>query len=546
MFCRKFPAGTFLLLALIVCLAIPSMATTWTVSDLADDGTSGTLRYIIAEAASGDTIIFSVTGTITLTSGQLEISQSLTITGPGATSLFINGNYAGVNVFEIDSGATVSISGVTIENAAGGNGGSGIANSGTLTLTNSTVSGTGSEAPYGEGGINNSGTLTVTNSTISGNYGPNGGGINNSGTLTVTNSTFSGNNGFSPGGGGGIFNGSFGTATVTNSTFSGNSGGRSGHGSGGISNSGTLTVTNSTFSGNNGGGSGTAIGGGGISNGGTLTVSFSTFSGNSTSAPSGIGSGTVTVKSTLLANGSSGGNCSNSGTAFTSDGYNLSDDTSCTSFFTATGDNNDPTGGAGLSSSGLQNIGGPTDTIALLPTSPAVNAIPPADCTTVAGVLVTTDQRGVTRPQGSGCDIGAYELVQSIPFSALSAKLAATIGGPLPGFVLDVNFTLGASSTGITPLTQPVTLTVGTYSVTIPAGSFSELKDGTYYYLGKINKVGLLVTIVPLGGDRFSLIAAAGPVTLADSNPVSVTITIGEDTGNVAVTATFIKLPVPK
>jgi hypothetical protein len=108
-----------------------------------------------------------------------------------------------------------------------------------------------------------------------------------------------------------------------------------------------------------------------------------------------------------------GGNCRQNGTAI-SHGHNLSSDGSCSSFFTATGDLNGAP--AGLDPAGLQNNGGPTQTIALLSTSPAVDHIPVSptnDCTAVDGTTpIATDQRGVPRPQASGCDIGAYELVQ--------------------------------------------------------------------------------------------------------------------------------------
>jgi len=108
-----------------------------------------------------------------------------------------------------------------------------------------------------------------------------------------------------------------------------------------------------------------------------------------------------------LAGQTSGGNCYDQGGSPSSDGYNLSDDSTC-SFLTQTGDQNDSTT-AGLSPSGLQNNGGPTETIALLPTSSAVGAIPPSACTDAFGNRVSTDQRGIRRPQGR-CDIGAYEL----------------------------------------------------------------------------------------------------------------------------------------
>jgi hypothetical protein len=75
---------------------------------------------------------------------------------------------------------------------------------------------------------------------------------------------------------------------------------------------------------------------------------------------------------------------------------------------------------ADLSPSGLQNNGGPTQTIALLSTSPAINAIPPAVCTDASGNPVLTDQRGVARPQASGCDIGAFEFVPFVSPSNLN------------------------------------------------------------------------------------------------------------------------------
>ena len=195
----------------------------FTVTNTADIG-AGSLRQAIdgANAAAGaDTIEFagSLNGdTITLGGSQLSITGDLTISGPGASALTVSGNNAS-RVFSIGTGATVYISGLRI---IGGNtsNGAGIFVNGTLTLTNSTVS--GNTAVTEGGGIFNFGTLTVIGSTISGNSGTNGGGIENQGTATVTNSTVSGNAASLLGGG--IHN--LGpNLTVRNTTIAGNLGG---------------------------------------------------------------------------------------------------------------------------------------------------------------------------------------------------------------------------------------------------------------------------------------------------------------------------------
>jgi len=182
----------------------------------------------------------------------------------------------------------------------------------------------------GGGGVNSTGTLTVTNCAFSGNAANSGGGIASSGMLTVTNSTFSSNSASDFGGG--IFNG--GMLTVTHSTFSSNS--ATNFYGGGIFNGGTLTVTNSTFSGNS------AAFGGGIANDGptaSASVTNSTFSGNSAGDGDGVDNlnGSVTLKGTILANESSG-NC-----IFTINdaGYNISDDNTCG--FSGTSINNSTT-----------------------------------------------------------------------------------------------------------------------------------------------------------------------------------------------------------
>jgi hypothetical protein len=251
---------------------------TLTVTNNLDNGSVGSLRYEIGQAHKGDTIAFapSLAGqTITLGASELDITKSLTIQGPGAGLLTINGgrdpanpNPTGVRVFAVEKNANVTLSGLTI---TGGEGrasvfyaslnddkGGGILNLGTLTVSGCTVSGNyANTANYGYGGgIYNAGILTVTGSTVSSNsVGPDpksdvwgapngyGGGIYNAGTLTVTGSTVSSN--FADPDGGGIYNA--GTATVSGCTLSSN--GAYSYG-GAIYNAGTLTVSNCTFNGN--------------------------------------------------------------------------------------------------------------------------------------------------------------------------------------------------------------------------------------------------------------------------------------------------------
>jgi len=216
-----------------------------------------TLRDAIAAATAikggsitFDPAVFGTAQTITLT-GTLTISGNMSIAGPGANLLAVSGNSA-FPVFYVNGGVTAAISGLTVTKGYGVY----------------AISADG-------GGIINQGTLTLSNSTVSGNSGGNsgsGGGLDNNGTMAVIDCTFSGNS-TAAGFGGGIMN--FNTLTVSNSTFSGNSA-QSGYEGGGIHNDGTLTVSNSTISGNTGG----FLGGGGIGNSGTMTLNNSIVAGN--------------------------------------------------------------------------------------------------------------------------------------------------------------------------------------------------------------------------------------------------------------------------
>jgi hypothetical protein len=255
------------------------------VSNAGDSG-PGSLRAAIEQAnATPDTITFapSVTGTITLTSSLMDLSKDITIQGPGPKVLAVAHSAApgtpAFRIFNVTVSAHVTISGLAITGGRvdnSGNGG-GIANTGTLTVTDCFFSdNAANNVNPGGGGIANSGALTVTNSTFSGNSSGQGGGIDNTGTATVTGSAFSRNTAaFSGGGiansgvlmvtsstlsgnsveigvGGGIFNYNSGTATVTGCTLNGNKSASAFLGGGGIFNtgSGALTVVNTTLSDN--------------------------------------------------------------------------------------------------------------------------------------------------------------------------------------------------------------------------------------------------------------------------------------------------------
>src|SRR6266566_1197884 len=348
---------------LVVLLAVQTaVANTTTVTSTADSG-AGTLRAALASTANGDTINLSVTGAITLTSGELVVTRNVTITGPGPSHLAVNGNHA-CRVFHIGSNTVVSISGLSINNGSArywcdtALGGGIWNNHATLTVSNCVLS--GNLADFGGGGIGNFGigasgnaSLTIINTTLSGNSSDQGGGILNDGgrggsaSLQIVNSTLSGNSARL---GGGILNSVFtsGMASlqIVNSTLSGNTATELG---GGIDNANlggsaaSVSIFNSTLSGDS------ARAGGCIINIGEYGPTNRTEYG-----PANLEIGSSILKAGL------GGNIVNFSGKVASDGYNLSSDDGG-GFFAAIADeiNTDPMLGP------LQDNGGPTFTHAL-------------------------------------------------------------------------------------------------------------------------------------------------------------------------------------
>ena len=211
----------------VVAQVVIACTTNPVVTSTADSG-AGTLREALANVCSDNTITFNLAGagphTITLTTGELVVGKNVTINNNSGEKITISGNNAS-RVFNINSGKTANIIGLTI---SGGSAASGAAvlNDGTLTLVNSLI--TGNNSSGGGGGIGNSATgiLTLINTTISGNNAAtSGGGISTDGTLTIINSTITNNTADSDnnasGTGGGIFVNA-GTTTLKNTIVAGN------------------------------------------------------------------------------------------------------------------------------------------------------------------------------------------------------------------------------------------------------------------------------------------------------------------------------------
>jgi hypothetical protein len=396
---------------------------------------------------TGDTTVVTISG-MTISNGNAvgdfgggilnDDDGNLTV-----TDSTISGNTADLDGGGIDNDGegNLTVTGSTISGNTAGSDGGGIQTDttpGTVTVTDSTISGNTAERG---GGIHNGddGAVTVTGSTISdntasGSFDGDGGGIfsNHNSNLTVTGSTISDNTAASSsfgGNGGGIYydNSDDATLTVTDSTISGNTAAASSDatqgGEGGgiwsdtdiVANS--TTITNSTISGNTADGD-SALGGGVYNSDGLTVIEFSTITNNT--APAGGGSGvasfgdtftrTEVLSSIISANlGTDVDFVSGTTNSFVSGGFNLigdgnaigdNDPTTPDNPFNQTGDKID-VADPGLDP--LDSYGGPTQTHRLQSDSLALDAAtrcpPPA-----------TDQRGVERPQGPACDIGAYEV----------------------------------------------------------------------------------------------------------------------------------------
>jgi hypothetical protein len=348
------------------------------------DGGAGSLRAVIANACAGSTITFAVGGTINLTSGELLISKSLTINGPGANLLKVQRSVApgtpNFRIFHI-ANAQVAISG--------------------LTITNGQVSGGAFPGNSGGGILNEENTLTLSNCVLSGNKSSLHGGaiLNYRGAVNLARCTLDQNSAAASGG------------AILNADYDG-----------GAANEANLTLTNCTLNQNQAGQYGGTIYNDGTSSGyATVTLTNCTLNQNTAALlaggiyndalnPGSSGIASVSLKNTILRAGASGANLVNDNGTISSGGHNLSSDaaggpagTGPGGFLNGPGDirNTDPQ----LDPGGAANNGGSVTTVALLAASPTINGSDPS--------APPRDQRGYIRPDAP--DVGAFEFGGTIP-----------------------------------------------------------------------------------------------------------------------------------
>ncbi|PSO47754.1 MAG: hypothetical protein BRC33_11710 [Cyanobacteria bacterium SW_9_44_58] len=473
-----------------------------------NDSGNGSLRSAIAQAnnSEGEDIITFVnlrSETINLTSGELEITDSVNIEGLGTNQLTVD---AGGNsgVFQIDDGESenvidVAISGLKISGGSVSikNNGGGIFNQENLTLTDAIVSRNFSGS--NGGGIYNKGNLTITKSTISDNSSNlSGGGIYSQDSITITNSTISDNSASSRGGG--IFN-EDGIATITNSTISGNIATFGG----GFNNfRGNANLINSTFSGNS------AIGkngvGGGISNyNGNASLSNSTVSGNSASNKGGgifNYSSVTSLTNSIVANSTNGDIFFNNSSSIKNQGVNLVEDRS---LIRENIINQDP------NLSPLQDNGGFTLTQIPLANSPAldtgINSFIVPDTSDLNGnenskEPIPFDQRGsifFDRIVNETVDLGAAEvqdetLARPVAIDIADFESVERNDGETATFIFAVNLEEAPS--------QPLTVEFATTDGTASAGEDYIATSGTLTFKEGLEGLGIKTIEVEILGDN--------------------------------------------
>jgi uncharacterized repeat protein (TIGR01451 family) len=505
-----------------------------------------------ANQNSGDQFTIHVpTGVYTLTAagaeeddnltGDLDIktTSALVIRGDENGDTVVQGDLTlesdGDRIFDIEAGAKVTIQKLIIRHGYGDSGG-GLTNRGALTLIDTLV--TKNSASEAAGLYNEvDATMTISRSIISDNIATDdAGALSNEGELSIMNSTLFSNTAATSGG---INN--TGELTIINSAIVAN---RADDYGGGITNNGVLAITNSTISGNQATGDDPDASGGGavdqFDDAATLTINYSTIANNTAiqTQRSGlwIEAGEVSLRNTIIANnGDSNNFVLTPGSVFTSLGNNLSNQWNGMAI-----QSSDLTADPRLGP--LANNGGSTLSHVLLTGSVAIDAGHSATCP-------ATDQRGVLRPQGTGCDIGALENapVADLLLRVTSTPAVALFGTPITYTLtisnagpdvaanlrltdtLPVSATLSATSTGCQPVAQtspPVVVCslsnlapngVAAVTLTVQPTAVGLLKNS-----GQV--VSSLLDPTPLNNQsQVQTLVVQRPDTLLLSHPLTVT-----------------------
>lgn len=444
--------GFFAMAAVALASGLATAATI-TVTSLLDNNVGCTLRNAIASSNTGtsqggctaggasNTIVFAVNGTIALSGPPLNIIRnSLTIAGNGATATIIDAQDLD-HAFDNFDAAPVALS-IAWRNLA-------------IRRGNALATGPGAFSSAGAIFVDTLTTASLANCVVNANKAQSSGGaIENRGTLTIANCTFDGN--LAAGQGGAIRN--IGTLSIAGSTFrnnSSNSGGAIWHSSGTAARA--LAIVNSTFVGNAATTFGGAIAADDTTSAGGVTLTHATLTGNTAATGGGIytnnGAAFSVDRAILGANtaSSSGPDCATAaGKSLASLNYNVFGTLAgCTVTGTISNNVVTPT----LNLGALAGNGGPTQTVALLAGSPAIDIAP--TCSS------DVDQRGLARPVGPSCDAGAFErqaalaltpaslpagqvgVTYSQDLTALNGTgpytFAVTTGAPPPGLALSAS-----------------------------------------------------------------------------------------------------------
>ncbi|MEZ4660463.1 MAG: choice-of-anchor Q domain-containing protein [Caldilineaceae bacterium] len=461
-------------------------------------------RVISNSAVSGGGI-YGV-GRVTITDSQIAENSGGGLTNMGGLftlrNVEISHNSGGYGLSNQAQGALSFTAGLIADNAGGG-----LSNAGAqATVTGATLRGNSVH-----GGAVNTGAgltrLTIADSLIVSNTATAGGGLLNEGvgaSVSIYRTRISGNQ--ATGSGGGLFNN--GIMTLHESTLDHNQA-RAG---GGLHHfGGNLSLLNDTLSQND-----ASDNGGGLYNGGSAVIKSVTLVLNRANGEGGnifIDESQLSIQNSLVTQALDGDNCAQSGGFVTSLGHNLESANSCK--FMAAGDlpNSDPKLGP------LQNNGGPTPTHALLPGSPAIDAA--ANCP-------ATDQRGLARPQGAACDIGAFE-AGDVADLALAVTASADVIGtnqPLTYSLFITN--LGPSSAVSVTLTDHLPAGVDLISTTVTS-SISTTISSTLVSDGDCAPNGCL---------RWSLPALDAGASLSATIVINTLLTAGTLTNTAQIAGT--------